>query len=577
MGKSQTKIIVLSILFVLGLSVVFYIKFITPQLSEKNFFSQLDQIGLKIESSDQKKSFMGQSLKLNNVLIIDSENIEYPLLKADSLFVHFSTGRIVLKNPEVTLVQKSEAWKKWVQIGTTLQDQGSSLEIENGTIQVWENRALKEVPFQINQLSLKGTLPKLKISFNIPEGFSSLITFASSARFFPQDDYLVSTDLDFSNRKKGKLLNFSLKARNETLFQCSRLEWNVHPELKIDCWKPTLILERSHAKRWRVNDFAFRSLNNLIEQTFGEEKKIRPRISIRNATLLFSDKYVFPLFQVSLEKVQAEINHSAGETEWSLIGQVKNSAASIHLNGNNTNPLSEAQFSDFPIQNFYPYTYKLIPYQKIKGTVSGILENKQLNITLSQFKGEKTSAIDTLKEKTGMATPLLLSLLQDSNNQIQLEFPFQSNWEDPLATYTVLALYNKYKDQANISIVGDKIESIDWQPIPFEANKAKLNQMAQWLSFSESIILTLQENSLKKGISSTSQWAIKIDKKGYRFLTPQTKSTPSLNLNVETGKGRAHIIAERLLKNKDIQPEQISFISTSKQTIDAVNFSLQSK
>lgn len=585
MGKSK-KVKLLLYIFLTLIPILFltYI-FLTPQISEKQLKDQFKQIGLQVQAEKWDSSFFRKNFTLKNVLLTHPDNIEYPLLQAERLFLSSSPKKIVLLNPKIVFNSFEKDLLPWKKILNYLLSEKVFIEINNGTIEGWADQTFTGVPFQFKAIELKGRPNDLKISTTLVDGFSSLISFAPSARLFQNEDYFFSTRIQFQSFQSFKCFDFKWSNPKEILFTCQSVERN-QSHLYLE--KPILKVEHTHANRWKLNQFSLASLQKLSHEIFKTTPPAISQISAHEATLYFADKYVFPLFKEILKPVDLSINLKPTDSNWSLSGQIKDSSGSIELQGDRLQPMAQAQFKNISLEKLHPYYYQYLSYQKITGGISGELINAHLKINIKNFKGMGLKQEDPLEKATGLSTPLLLSLLQDKTGIITLEIPFQSDWIKPFAHQTILTLSQNLRQYAEIKLKENQIDSISWYPITFEAGKEALTprsmktllKITQWLSLSENLVLTLQPNQPTLSFATDfSEWNIQTDSKGYKYIVTSEKKALSQKENsIEVlRKKRVQKFIQALLKNKKIRPQQIKTLPPTDQELDAFSYSINSE
>jgi len=592
MGKIKKVILLLLFLGLLLLLIGFSIwHFSLPRLEKSRVNEWLKPIGLELKAEEWISSSFGRRLTLKKALLISPDILEYPIISAQE--IEFSAGLTSMKLtlPKFTYVTSKRIPPQWTQLFQKLLHRKVKLRIDRGAIEIWKKKAYTGRPFSITRIQFNGkmnTLSKGSFSLAVPGGFTSLTEFARSARFFPETTYLISADFetDFS---VGSLSSLQVNSDEGMIFEAENLKWKSSPSIEIAMHKPHFKLELTHANRWRINGFIYHSLSLLWMELADGASLPNLKFQLNEGELLFADKWIFPLFSDSLEKVSMQLESTSTGWLGSLSGKIKRGKGTIAVKGVFNSPEGwdqiEAKFNDFPIDSFYPYYYIQFPYEKIDGTFSGTLANNRLNLKLKNFSATYKDE-DSLQELTGLPTPLLLALLQNQMGEIVFSLPFKRDWEKVFAENILRQIKTRLRGLAEIQIRNGKVTSIDWIPIYFDfgqtalsgEEKSKLNRVAQWVTFLPNGVLEFQPNLPAKTPSShrLPQWQVRKDKKGYRYLVKATATSfkaPKRSPE-ELVDSRLKTIVKHLKQITEISTDRIAIRPSSEQIQDSISYQL---
>lgn len=592
MGKSKKVIPLLLLggllLLLIGFSVW---HFSLPRLEQSRVNEWLKPAGLELKAEEWISSSFGRRLTLKNALLVSPDILEYPIISAREIEFAAGLTTVELVLPKFTFVTGSRLPAQWTRLFQKLLRRKIKLRIEGGTVEIWKEKPYTGRPFSLTRVELKGKLntrSKGSFSFAVPSGLTALSDFARSARFFPGTTYLVSAGFE-TNFNKVDLSSLIIKAEDGKVFETETLRWQRSPSLEISLEKPRFKFELTHANRWRVNGFIYHSLSLLWMELSEEAPLPEFKLHVKDAEVLFADKWIFPLFSDSLENVYIGIQSSAGGLKGSLSGKLKRSAGAVSVKGIYRSPNGweqiEAVFSGLPIDSFYPYYYRKFPYEKINGTFSGTLANNTLNIKMKNFSGSLKEE-DSLKEQTGLPTPLLLALLQNQMGEIVFSLPFEREWEKTFSENILRQIKTRLRGLAEIESQNGKITAIRWTPIYFDfgetalsgEEKSKLNRIAQWVTFMPDGVLEIQPNvpAETPAPASLPKWRIGQDKKGYRYLvkvTPDSFMGPDISPE-KLAHSRLQTILQHLKQISQIPADKITVRPSSEQIQDSVSYQL---
>ncbi len=332
MGKSKKIIFLGWGFFALALLAALALFFLPSRITEKKLKEELRQLGVKIQAEKWETASFGKKIILTEVLLTDPENLEYPILQAEKIIASASLKKIAIEKPKAILASPQQSFEPWRKLLAHFVFPQTSVQITDGTLELWKERPFTGVPFQLHEINLKGKLNQLAINAAIPGGLSALISFAPSARLFPKEKHFFSGQFDLSSKNSGKAENLKWNSERETIFQCASLTW--HQTFHFDCKKPTLKIERSQMGQWRLGPYATKSLWDLNEELFGARIGRPFHILIQEGNFSFVDKHVFPLFQQTVEKVELSLDPQQNQIHWQFKGKTKNADKEITLEGN---------------------------------------------------------------------------------------------------------------------------------------------------------------------------------------------------------------------------------------------------
>lgn len=584
MGKSKTLIWISVGFLVLLLLLVWRLSL--PRLEKSRINDWLKKFDLKIQAEEWDVSNFGQRLTLKNVLLVASEIVEYPLLSAESIQYTSQFSTLELTRPKIMWVTKENASFRLQTLFAELLNQGMRVKIEEGEIQLWKDQAFTGIPFQLRELQIAGkggATKKLSVSFKVPGGFSSLKSFAPSSRFFSRDPFFVSAEANYSSLRKGRLKNIQWDGAQGSFFQAKELKWEHNPNLNLKISEPRFEVEYTHAGRWRICGQVVNSLMALKEELFAPRRLSDLELQSTGGTVQLIDKYVFPLFSEALEDVDIFIR-----PRWLWQGKGKLKGGSVDATGGFLEEwfIDKVTFENLPLDSFFSYYHRELPYEGLKGVFSGTLLNEKLDLTFKQVSGTvKAKDEDLLAQEVGLPSPLVFAFLQKDLGELQVEVPFKRDWVKSLAPVLVERLKKELEGFAIVETKGGKINFLSWIPVQFRPGKTdlrdseqkRLKRLVQWMAFLPEGILEIQANKgTDWGSTPLSQnWVVTLDKEGFRYLSPVKVKEEELPPTLEKmAAKRIDTVQKFLLQNKKIKAAQIQILPLTELTQDTVSYRL---
>ena len=183
-----------------------------------------------------------------------------------------------------------------------------------------------------------------------------------------------------------------------------------------------------------------------VKKNQGYDKQVKINtVTLQGGNINFSDRHIKPNFSANLLQIGGRISGLSSDegslADVSLMGKLENHAP-LEIKGE-INPLREdlfvdlkVDFKEMDLSSLTPYARKFVGYTIQKGKMSldlhYLIEKRSLdarnNIFLDQFSlGDKVESPDATK----LPVKLAMSLLKNSNGEIDLNLPVTGEIDDP--------------------------------------------------------------------------------------------------------------------------------------------------
>ncbi|HDZ5324993.1 TPA: DUF748 domain-containing protein [Campylobacter fetus] len=320
--------------------------------------------------------------------------------------------------------------------------------------------------------------------------------------------------------------NFYIKDdRNEILGSFKTLSQNINLNDK-NILISNVKLENPHLK-FVVSKQKELNILNLIKnqdsKTSNEEQSDNFKLSLKNLTLKngsleFKDDSLALPFDTNITKISTTINELSNDkiSNIALHGVVANYGFSeILVTTLPFDPRSNTdlivRFKNINLKNITPYSVKFLGYEIDNGRLSVNLNYKIKNSILS---GANSLNFDNLtlgreipsKDAVSLPLKLAISILKDSNNQIDINLPIWGDLNSPEFSYSgivIQAIFQLFSDVVTspfrfignvLGINTDEISSVDFAPgtaFLLETNESKIKKLADIAKKKPEIIFTL--------------------------------------------------------------------------------------
>ncbi|MGB0936691.1 MAG: DUF748 domain-containing protein [Colwellia sp.] len=250
------------------------------------------------------------------------------------------------------------------------------------------------------------------------------------------------------------------------------------------------------------------------------------RISVVDATFTFQDKSIQPIVSVSLDEINGRINNISSNAN--AVANVKfkgliNKVAPLNIAGT-LKPLDHKSLTDINVHindislpELSPYSGKYTGYKIAKGHLDVTQSHKIKDSHLSSKNHlvvKKIKLGDTVKSKTATSLPvgLAISLLKDSDNNIDINIPMSGDLDSPSFNYGTVVLgalgsviTTAVSSPFNVlgNLVGSKDNNLDYVRFRSNSSEIRASQQAKLDTLAQALLLKPDFNLQIQGVGSS--------------------------------------------------------------------------
>ncbi|EKR7964222.1 DUF748 domain-containing protein, partial [Campylobacter fetus] len=437
-------------------------------------------------------------------------NISNFILNNGYLHLSNEISKNSIKNIELSA--KNISNKDSLTLNLNAKDDNLNLK-SSAKININKNELGGDINLNLNNLNF--AKPYIKRYLNIAD-LNAKINFNAKINY--TDKLSAKADLNVNN--------FYIKDdRNEILGSFKTLSQNINLNDK-NILISNVKLENPHLK-FVVSKQKELNILNLIKnqdsKTSNEEQSDNFKLSLKNLTLKngsleFKDDSLALPFDTNITKISTTINELSNDkiSNIALHGVVANYGFSeILVTTLPFDPRSNTdlivRFKNINLKNITPYSVKFLGYEIDNGRLSVNLNYKIKNSILS---GANSLNFDNLtlgreipsKDAVSLPLKLAISILKDSNNQIDINLPIWGDLNSPEFSYSgivIQAIFQLFSDVVTspfrfignvLGINTDEISSVDFAPgtaFLLETNESKIKKLADIAKKKPEIIFTL--------------------------------------------------------------------------------------
>ncbi|RAZ22845.1 hypothetical protein CHL9752_08485 [Campylobacter hyointestinalis subsp. lawsonii] len=491
------------------------LNFLDNNLSIKNISVQKPNFASFIDDKGSKfiNSFLNLIPKSSNKTSKNSKEFDYNIqnftLKNGSLNLSDPFSQNKLKNIEITA--KNIQNKDKFELNLDIKDQILDLKSSN-SIDTSKSKFNSDLKLKLHNLHF--IKPYLKEHINA-QNLNANLSLNAKTSF----DKFIKTKADLAinnfsiNDEKNELLGSFKSLTGHINFQENNL---FISNIKLE--NPNLKLAISKQKELNIL--------NLIKtkdakQTSNDNQALNinlKNINIKNGSLEFKDESLPIVFDTNITKISTTINEISNNktSNIALHGVVANYGFSeILVTTMPFNPTSNTdlilRFKNINLKNITPYSVKFLGYEIDDGRLNVNLNYKIKNSILNASNSLNFDNLTLGREipsKDAVSLPLKLaiSILRDSNNQIDINLPINGDLNSPEFSYASIvwkAIFQLFSDivtspfrfignALNISV--DELSSIDFAPgsaFLLETSENKIKKLADIAQKKPDIVFTL--------------------------------------------------------------------------------------